>query len=131
MASGYDMVRQHIYANYKVSADDDGLLGLAFSLPDGRTQMVFVGRHTLMDGREEWVEVVSPICEMGAANCHALLQDAGNMVVGGLTVFGERISLKHVMRATRIDLEELDRVIRLIVSSADQLERTHVGGDEY
>ena len=69
MATWRDLVG-YIRSNYRIAKEEDGILALVFGVGNGRTQMVLVTRHHLMGGNEEWVQILSPIAEVGRVDGH-------------------------------------------------------------
>ena len=127
----WNRIRDYIVAKYNVETVSPTLLKLVFGFDDGRSQLLFVSAHTLMDGQEEWIQVNSPIGRVDALPLKALLVEAGEMVVGSLGAVGEIVDLRNTLPAEGLDLAYLDRVIRLVCVTADRLEEATSGGDTF
>jgi hypothetical protein len=131
MASWNDVVGV-IRASYKVAVDEHDHLGLLFTIDDGgRSQTVHQWRQTLVDGIEEWLQIESPFGRIGEGDTVAALREVGEMVCGGVATMGDLMVLRHSVPLANVDLNEIQRPLRLVVTSADRLERRFTGRDEF
>ena len=84
-----------------------------------------------MDGDEEWIEIESPIGRFGEISLADALEKTSNMVCGNLGKTGDHVTLVHSAPIENLDVNEFERPLRLIVTSADRLERELTGADRY
>ena len=130
MATWNDVVSV-IRATYKVAVDEKDHLGLIFNLDDTRSQTVHLWRQALADDTEEWVQIESPFGRIGDSDAVPALREVGNMVCGGVATLGDLLVLRHSVPLDNVDLNEIERPLRLVVTSADRLERRYTGGDAF
>ena len=121
----------HTFIHDKFQATDisDDLVKLVFNVDDGRSQLVFVGRESLMDGAEEWAMVASPFAPREGTDLDKAIELVSRMVCGGMSKIGDHLVLKHSFPLANMDNNELMRPLQLVVTSADRLERELVGTD--
>lgn len=128
-------LKQYIGTEYKVSEDIGRGVKLIFDVGDGRAQSVFITNYQLMDGDEEWVVVESPIGQIGIASLDTAAREVGAMVVGGVAIsteFGDPIiTLRHAIPLANLDINEFERPLRLVTTSADRLEGALTGADRH
>lgn len=130
MTSWNDVVNV-IRAGYEVAVDEIDHLWLVFNLDDTRSQTVHLWRQTLVDGGEEWVQIESPFGRIGEGDAVSALREVGDMVCGGVATLGDMLVLRHSVPLANVDLSEIERPLRLVVLSADRLERLYTGVDEF
>jgi hypothetical protein len=106
-------------------------LKLLFDVGDLRSQFIFVWHHTLRDGHESWVEIVSPFARVADVDLHDVLQAVSGLVCGGLQAVGDTLVLAHSAPLVNLDLNEFDRPFTLVLNSADILEKKFGGGDAF
>ena len=106
-------------------------LGLVFNLDEARWQTVHLWRQALADGAEEWMQIESPIGRIGEGDAVAVLREVGNMVCGGVATLGDLLVLRHSVPLANVDLNGIEHPLRLVVVSADRLERRYTGRDEF
>jgi hypothetical protein len=129
--ANWEQLRQYIHSNYQVEEELPEAIKMVFELRGGRTQLVFVTHYSLMDGQEDWVVIESPFGELGRVDLGAAVAAAGNMVCGGVGLYKERyFTLRHAVPLANLDLNEFERPLRLIITSADSLEARLTGRDE-
>jgi hypothetical protein len=128
MAS-WDGLCDYIKSNYPVAADEPDMLGLDFSLDNGRTQKVVI-RRTPLDGAE-WVQILTAVCEEGVIEPREVLVLSGKMVVGGLVLIDGTIYFRHSLPLKDLDTDEFDVPLYLAVGFGDRLEQEIVGVDRY
>lgn len=124
-------LENYISANYKIGDRQPGRLRLTFDVGGMRSQVVFVFRDTLRDGTEEWFSIESPIGPVNRVDLRRALERVGGMVCGALAQLGEMVVLRHSAPLTNLDINEFERPLNLVVTSADMLERELVGGDDF
>lgn len=128
MATWID-VRAYILANYSAEDIGEGIVKVAFTIDDSRSQVVFLSRQTLND--EEWLTVESVIGSIDSINLRGALAQVENIVVGGLAKVGDLLTLKNVVALENLDINELVRPMELVTLSADNLERALTGLDAF
>lgn len=119
----------YIRNNYKISDEANGYCTLLFDVGGGRSQYVILGHQALDNGREDWVEIQSPVGNAVDLPLLDVLKDVGGMVVGALCVEENVALLKHSVPLANLDINEFERPMRLLLHSADKLESKYVGGD--
>lgn len=122
-----DFVRK----NYRVDEQTDRMLRFEFSIGDNgeRSQVVFVW-HTPTDG-EEWIQIESPIGELGKINLRELLELVEKKVVGGIAALDGHAVLRDAVPLADMSVEEFESPFRLVTVTADHLERQLTGVDQY
>ncbi len=128
MATWID-VRAYILANYSAEDIGEGIVKVAFTIDDSRSQVVFLSRQTL--NGEEWLTVESVIGSIDSINLRGALAQVENIVVGGLAKVGDLLTLKNVVALENLDINELVRPMELVTLSADNLERALTGLDAF
>ena len=98
---------------------------------EGRSQLLVLQRAALLNGAEDWAVLTSPVGPAAKVDLAVALSKVGNMVVGGLAIEGDILVLKHTIPLANLDTNEFERPLRLLLSSADDLEEELVGGDQY
>ncbi len=121
----------YIRSNYKISEEGEGYCRLVFRVGRERAQSVVLAHLTLEDGMGDWVEIQSPVGPAADLPLLNVLQDAGGLNVGGLTVVANVVVLKHSVPLAHMDVNEFEYPMRLVRSSADHLERKYLGGDRF
>jgi hypothetical protein len=104
---------------------------LVFEIGDMRTQVVFLWRQLLLDGTEEWLQIESPVGRVDSMNLRAVLDEVGAMAFGGAAIMDGVLFIRQAMPLSNLGINEFERPLRLVTSSADALERKFVGGDEF
>ena len=129
--SDWNELRTYIKKNYKIAAEEDNMLKLVFDLGDDRSQMVFLWHQTLMDGEEEWVQIESPIGKIKDTPFVPLMREVAGTVCGGVGAASDYVTFRHSVPLENLDMNEFERPLRLIVTTADRLENKLVGGDAF
>ena len=124
-------VKMFVHDNYKVDDLSDEVMKMVFETADLRSQLVFLTHYTLQAGEEDWVSVESPFGEVGKVDLNRALEEAGNLVCGGLSQVNTMVTLKHSIPLENLNINEFQRPLALVVNSADALEKTLVGGDKF
>jgi len=120
----------YVTSNYKVSDQQPEMLKLVFDTGDLRSQVVFLWRQVLGEG-EEWVQIESPVAELGLVDLPRALTAIGGMVCGALAVVGGHVVVRHSAPLENLNINEFERPLLLVTTTADRLERDLVGGDQY
>ncbi|GBU26766.1 hypothetical protein R84B8_00278 [Treponema sp. R8-4-B8] len=128
MAS-WDQVKNFIRSNYKVQNDEGDFFKMVFDLSNDRTQMVFVQKvQTKQNGI--WIQISSPVGIIGQEKMNKALETLNDKVCGGLVKIGDKHFVRHCMPIDDMSLDEFAVPLTFITSSADDLEKKFVGGDE-
>ncbi|GAA1798735.1 hypothetical protein GCM10009682_20390 [Luedemannella flava] len=129
MATWNDVV-SYVRANYKVSDEGPNKLKLVFETEDLRTQVVVLW-HLTLNNTEEWVQIESPFGELGNLNLAHALQQVADKVCGGIGLFGNMVTYRHAVPLDNLNINELERPLALVTTTADRLERELTGGDQF
>ena len=121
----------YIRSNYKIADERPDLIKLIFETGDLRSQMVLVCREALMNGEEEWVTISSPVANLGSVSLEDFLREVGGIVCGGAGLEGDVLVIKHAAPLLNLDINEFERPLRLVTTTADALEKKLAGADKY
>jgi hypothetical protein len=121
----------YVRSNYKIADENSRMIKMVFETGNLRSQLVFLWRQSLMDGGEEWVQIESPIAEVGSLNPRQVLEEVGNVVCGGAAVVDGHVVLRHAVPLLNLNVNEFERPLILVTSTADHLEHKLVGSDKY
>lgn len=121
----------YVRANYKISEETPDSLKLIFDVGNLRSQVVFLWRMRLLDGEEEWVQIESPFGRLGSVDLHGAVQGMRETVCGGIGTMGELVTVRHAAPLLNMDINELERPLLLVTTTADRLERQFQGGDAF
>jgi hypothetical protein len=127
----WNSLADYVRSNYQISDEGPNRIKLVFEVDDMRTQVVFLWRQLLMDGTEEWLQIESPVGRVDSMNLRAVLDEVGVMVCGGAAIMDGVLFIRQAMPIANLEINEFERPLRLVTSSADALERKFVGGDEF
>jgi hypothetical protein len=131
MATWSDLV-VYVRANYRVAEEKPNMLHMVFDTGNLRSQMVFLWRQSLMDGQEEWVQIESPFAEVGSVDLRRALEEVGGVVCGGAAINGGHLLVRHAVPLANLNINEFERPLGLVTTTADRLERElDGGGDRY
>jgi hypothetical protein len=130
MASWADVV-SYMSSHYKIAEQEPNMLKLIFETGNLRTQVVFLWKITLNNGREEWVQIESPFGEFGRVNLAAALDKVRNTVCGGLAVVGNLVTFRHSIPLKNVDINEIEWPLQMVVGTADEFEHALTGGDTF
>lgn len=130
MATWLDLM-QYVRSNYKIADEQPGIVKMIFEMDNLRTQVVFLSRHTLMNGEEEWLLVESPFAEVNSVNLGQALEYVGDIVCGGLALTAGHLTIRHAVPLANLNVNEFERPLMLVTSSADRLEHSLTGSDKY
>jgi hypothetical protein len=129
MASWSTLV-SYVQSNYKIADQGNDMLKLVFETGDLRSQVVFLWRQTLAGG-EEWVQIESPFAAVGSVNLQAALEMIGGMVCGGMAITAGHVTVRHAVPLANLNINEFERPLILVTTTADRLESEFVGSDKY
>ncbi|MFE9655196.1 hypothetical protein [Micromonospora sp. NPDC006431] len=130
MATWADLTR-YVRSNYKIADERPNLIKLVFETGNLRSQAVLLWHLTLADGEEEWVQIESFFGEVGSVDLVQALQEVGNTVCGGMAVAGDMLTFRHAVPLLNLNINEFERPLALVTSTADRLERILTGADRY
>jgi hypothetical protein len=124
-------VLTYVRSSYKIADEKPDAIKLVFEVGGLRTQVVMLWHLTLAGGREEWVQIESPIGNIASVDLRRALEAVGDTVCGGLGKLGDLVTFRHAVPLDNININELEVPLALVTSTADDLERNLVGGDQY
>jgi hypothetical protein len=131
MATWADLVA-YVRSEYRVIRElpDEIRIEVGFE-EDERTQIVILA-HAVLDGKEDWVQVLSPCGRADQVNLTHLLAELGNTtVVSGAVIMGDHVALRHSIPLSNLDINEFVDPVELLAGTADELEEKFLHGDEY
>ena len=123
----------YVRTEYEVISETAGEIRILYTFDEDsdRTQVMIVAREVL-DRKEEWVQIVTPMGLARNVDLHDLLVAIGNGTVsGGAAIMGEHIVLRHSLPLANLDIHEFTDPLTLIAGAADELESEFFGGDDY
>jgi hypothetical protein len=130
--ANWQQLKQYVYSEYKVSEDIGDGIKLEFRLDGGRTQLAFVHHYELLGGNEDWIVVESPFARLDEVDLSTALQSVSNIVCGGLgLMMGQYVTLRHAVPLATLDIDEFERPLHLVTTSADKLEKRFGFSDEF
>ena len=124
-------LKTYVHSHYKIADEQDNMIKLIFETRDMRSQVVVLWHLTLSGNGEEWVQIESPFGELGSIDLTAALQAVGNTVCGGMALFGNMVTFRHSLPLADLNIAEFESPLALVTTTADQLEKTLVGGDKF
>jgi hypothetical protein len=127
----WNSVVEYVRSNYKIADEGPDKIKLIFEVGDMRTQVVFLWRETLANGAEEWLQIESPVGKADKMDLRAVLEEVGKKVCGGAALIDGYLFIRQSMPLANLDINEFERPLGLITSTADRLEHQFVGGDEF
>lgn len=130
MADWRDLT-SYVRANYKVAEESDRMMKLLFRVGEGRSQIVLLWHLTLMGGAEDWVQIESPIGKIEDMSLVPLMREVAETVCGGIGASGDFVTYRHSVPLMNLDVNEFERPLQLVVTTADRLEHKLVGGDRF
>jgi transposase-like protein len=130
MASWSELV-EFVRSNHKIADEKPDSIKLIFNTGGLRSQLVFLWRQQLMNGSEEWVQIESPVGSVDAVDPRRVLEEVGRMVCGGAAIEGDLVLVRHSVPLVNLDINEFERPLMLVTSSADALEQKLVGADTF
>lgn len=140
MATTWNDLVSYVRVRYEVFRQTDRTLLFDLPTTDGRTQRVAVhhvgesgndGGSGSEPGRDEWIQIESPIARADAVDLRKLLELAGRSVVGGVAVTDGIAMFRHATPLHELTLTGFDRPFQLVTSRADELEHELTGADHF
>jgi hypothetical protein len=96
-----------------------------------RVQMIVLAREVL-DGKEDWVQIATPIASFKDVDVRAVLEEIGSaVVVGAACIMGEHLVLRHSLPLINLDINEFLDPLELVALQGDELEERFTGRDDY
>lgn len=130
MASWGDLVA-YVRSEYRVISQQDGEVRIEVEFEDERSQVIIIA-HTLLDDREDWVQIASVCGLAGQVDLRALLEAIGQTtVVCGAAIVGEHVILRHALPLENLDINEFTDPLMILAGTADTIEESFFGGDGY
>jgi hypothetical protein len=129
MTTWNDLVA-YVHNHYKIADENPNMIKMVFETAGMRSQVVILWHLTLADG-EEWVQIESPFGELGSLDLSRALQEVGNTVCGGMAMFGNLVTFRHSLPLDNLNINEFESPLVLVTTTADNLERSLVGGDRF
>ena len=129
--SNWNQLRDYIIAKYKVADEETGMIKLIFDVGTQRSQVVFIWHRALMEGAEEWVQIESPIGELEEVSFVPLMREVATTMCGGIGAVGDLVTYRHSLPLENLDINEFERPLALVTTTADRLEKKLVGGDRF
>jgi hypothetical protein len=126
----------YVHDTYDVIAENEDEIRILFNFEqydedDERTQVVILVREVL-DKLHEWVQIASPIGLAANVDLHAFLAEVGNSTIAcGAAIMGDHVVLRHSLPLKDLDIHEFTEPLALLAGTADRLEETFFGGDDY
>lgn len=118
-------------AEYRIIEDSDDEIRVLVEYEDDRSQIVIICREVL-DGREDWVQVVSVIGRAAEVDLQKLLTELGQCsVVCGAVIIGDHVVLRHSVPLLNLDINEFVDPLNFVAETADHLEEMFFRGDDH
>ncbi len=123
-------VKQYLFDKYKIKSEspDGRVLTLLFETNGGRSQHVFVSL-TGNDQIGQWARVESVIGQRDDVDIDRVLEASSDYVCGGVGIIDDFVTLRDSFPLADLQTSELEDPLRLVLTSADQLEQALVGVD--
>ncbi|PKW14615.1 hypothetical protein [Saccharopolyspora spinosa] len=116
---------------YQIIEDSGDEVRILVEYDDDRSQIVIVCRE-LLDGREDWVQVVSVIGRADGVDLWKLLEELGQTsVVCGAVIIGEHVVLRHSLPLLNLDINEFTDPLNFVAETADHLEELFFRNDDH
>ncbi|MCS5699337.1 hypothetical protein NZK32_09830 [Cyanobium sp. FGCU-52] len=129
MATWRDL-QAFIRSNYKISEDTDDFFIILFELGNLRSQLAFIQLVKGNSGATEWVQISSPVGDIPLENINDALERLDDKLCGGLVKIGTRHFVRHNLQLDDLSIDEFVVPLKVVVSSADELEGAFIGGDD-
>lgn len=121
----------YVRDNYKIADERPEMMKIIFETEGLRSQIVLLTRQVLMDGSEEWLQIMSPFADVQTVDLKKALTEVGNVVCGGAALIDNLLVIRHAVPLLNLNINEFERPLLLVTVTADRLERELVGGDKY
>lgn len=138
MATWNDL-KTYIRNNYKVADERENAIKLIFDVGGLRSQVVLIWHVPLQGSNDDWIQIESPIGELGQIDLAAALHHVGGTVVGGLALAVSDnpsgppplVTFRHSVPLDDLSINEFEAPLALVTSTADRLEQALTGGDTF
>lgn len=129
----WSSVENYLFSNYRCEKLEGGAIKLIFDMTDtGRTQVVLVvpgGPDAL---NPSWMDMHSPIGDLGTFSIETALQETAKYVAGGLSLWaGSIVTVRNSIPLADLDANEIDEPMRVLCALGDLLESQLTGQDAY
>ncbi len=126
-------VQTYVRSKYKLAKDEANFFDMVWAYDDSRTQIIRVRHFTAFD--KDWIEFRSPICAEANLNHRVALLKNSDFAVGAIALEQGKDSALYVMVYSvplgTMDMDEFELPLSVIARTADGLEQTYAGGDQY
>jgi len=130
MATWIDLAG-YVRSNYKIADERDASIKMIFDVGDLRSQVVLLSRAVPSGGSAEWLQIESPIGDVGSVDLQEVLERVGQMVCGGVVISEGVVMMRHAVPLLNLDINEFEQPLHMVTGSADLLEKKFVGTDKY
>ena len=130
MATWNDVVA-HLNSKYKCKNQSETLIGLNFTMPENRSQIVWVETRG-DEGFGEWVIISSAVAGVDQVkNLEKICRAVNNSFIGGAVIEGDYILIRDAFPLANLDVNELEQPLHLITLTAEVIEKNITGGDKF
>jgi len=130
IVASWDDLGVFVRVRYEIMRQADGELWFNLPTTGERTQIVAVRLVTGEDGHP-WAQITSPVGRTAELDLTALLERAGESLVGGVIDEKGLALFRHSIPLGDTELTGFDRAFRVVVDVADRLELELTGADEH
>jgi hypothetical protein len=127
----WGQLTNYIRDTYQSATEDPNHLVLHFATGEDRSQLVHLFHQQLMDGQEHWVQIESIVCEATTEQIERSARVAGDAVCGAVAVVQNSVIFRHSVPLENLDVNEFERPLELVTTTADYIESLVTGADEY
>jgi hypothetical protein len=127
----WSALTEYVRSHYKVADEKPESMKLFFDVGDLRSQVVYLWRMRLLNGAEDWIQIESPFGRLASINLRAAVDAMGDTVCGGIATLQEFVTVRHSVPLENLDINEFERPLILVTTTADRLERQLQGADEF
>ena len=130
MATWADVLT-YVRSTYKIADEKPDAIKLVFEVGGLRTQVVMLWHLTLAGGPRSGCRSSHRSATSATVDLRRALDAVGDTVCGGLGKLGDLVTFRHAVPLANININELEVPLALVTSTADDLERSLVGGDQF
>ncbi|HHU38633.1 MAG TPA: hypothetical protein GXZ45_05060 [Propionibacterium sp.] len=123
-------VRDYLLSNYPCDASGDDGLTVTFSTGEGRSQEIHVRPAGPAPGETTWADFQTPLGRLEEFDVGAALARTASFEVGGLSLMGDRVTLRTCVPLENLDRNEIDDPLHRLLTIGDLLRRELTGKDE-
>jgi hypothetical protein len=121
----------YVRTHYKIAAEEPGMIRLIFEVADLRSQIVMLWSVTPTNSDEEWVQIESPIGEFSSVDVVRAVKEAGTIICGGIASVDSLVTFRHSVPLLNLNINEFERPLAVVTTTADRLENLLTGRDEF